>query len=86
MPGRIVRMGPNRISAIWVRVPELARMRGMNRLIAIGMLVLAAGCNASQMDQTAPEIVGNSWFGAEGKSEAPILNERWTLVEFFAPT
>ena len=65
----------------------------MKPLITIGALALAIvcsstliACNTSQMDQKAPDIVSNAWIGADGEMEAPTLDERWTLVEFFAPT
>ena len=65
----------------------------MKRLISKGLLILSiacstalVACNTSQLDQKAPSIVGKAWVGAEGKIEAPILEDRWTLVEFFSPT
>ena len=58
----------------------------MYRHLAIGMLVLASACNASQMDQPAPEISGQSWVRADGDSTPSEIDQRWTLVEFFAPT
>ena len=61
-------------------------MEPMKRLLSIGLLVLVAACNASQMNQTAPEIVGESWIRANGDNTPVSLDQRWTLVEFFAPT
>jgi hypothetical protein len=65
----------------------------MKRLISNGMLMLSivcstalVACNTNQIDQKAPSIVGKAWIGAEGKIEAPTLDARWTLVEFFSPT
>ena len=58
----------------------------MKRLFAIGLFVLVAACNTSQMNQSAPEIVGGTWVRAGGDSSPVAVDQRWTLVEFFAPT
>jgi len=59
----------------------------MKRLLP--WLLLAAGglqaCNASLVDEQAPELVSTSWVLPEAVAR-PDLAETWRLYAFFAPT
>lgn len=59
----------------------------MKRLL-FGLLVAAsalAACNASLVEEKAPELVSTSWV-LPGAAAKPDLDESWRLYAFFLPT
>ena len=58
----------------------------MKRLLIPALVVSAlAACNASLVEELAPELVSTAWVLPEAAAQ-PDLDESWRVYAFFVPT
>ncbi len=57
----------------------------MNKILGLALLLGASGCGSVVVGTKSPPLDSGKWLNSGAPAEAPDLDGRWVLVEFFAP-